>query len=70
MLSKKPILNAILTVILAAALVAVFNFVLSLVNKTTFMEEIGGPVNIIIDVVICLAAAVAGYIQAKSKAAK
>ena len=70
MLSKKPILNAILTFVVAAALVALFNFVLSLIHQTTFMAEIGSKADIIIDVVICLAAAVAGYFQAKSKVAK
>jgi hypothetical protein len=70
MLSKKPILNGILSFILGAALLALFYFVLSLINKTSFMEEIGSVGNIIIEVVVCIACGVAGYLQAKKKAAK
>jgi len=46
-----------------------FNFVMSLINGTSFTQELGRPADIIIDVVICIACGVAGYLQAK-KAAK
>ncbi|MBQ8109614.1 MAG: hypothetical protein IJ124_05580 [Clostridia bacterium] len=69
MLSKNPILNGILTCVLGAAGVALFNFVMSLIRKTSFMEEIGGRTDLIIDVVICIMCGVIGYMQAK-KAAK
>ncbi len=69
MLSKKPIVNAILSFVLGAAGLALFNFVMSLINGTSFKKEIGGTGNIIIDLVICAACGVAGYLQAK-KAAK
>ena len=69
MLSKKPIVNGILTCVLGAAGLALFNFVMSLINGTSFKQEIGRPVDIIIDVVICISCGVAGYLQAK-KAAK
>ena len=69
MLSKKPIVNGILCCVLGAAGLALFNFVMSLINGTSFSQEIGRPVDIIIDLVICAACGVAGYLQAK-KAAK
>jgi hypothetical protein len=69
MLSKKPIVNGILTCVLGAAGLALFNFVMSLINGTSFTQEIGRPADIIIDVVICISCGVAGYLQAK-KAAK
>ena len=69
MLSKKPIVNGILTCVLGAAGLALFNFVMSLIKGTSFTKEIGSPVEIIIDVVICISCGVAGYLQAK-KAAK
>ena len=69
MLSKKPIVNGILSCVLGAAGLALFNFVMSLINGTSFAQEIGRPVDIIIDLVICAACGVAGYLQAK-KAAK
>jgi VIT1/CCC1 family predicted Fe2+/Mn2+ transporter len=69
LLSKKPIVNAILSFVLGAAGLALFNFVMSLINGTSFKKEIGGTGNIIIDLVICAACGVAGYLQAK-KAAK
>ena len=69
MLSKKPIVNAILSFVLGAAGLALFNLVMSLINGTSFKKEIGGTVDIIIDLVICAACGVAGYLQAK-KAAK
>ena len=69
MLSKKPIVNGILSCVLGAAGVAVFNLIMSLINGTSFTQEIGRPVDIIIDVVICISCGVAGYLQAK-KAAK
>ena len=69
MLSKKPIVNGILTFVLGAAGVALFNFVMSLINGTSFTQELGRPVDIIIDVVICISCGIAGYLQAK-KAAK
>lgn len=69
MLSKKPIVNGILSCVLGAAGLALFNFVMSLINGTSFKKEIGGTGNIIIDLVICAACGVAGYLQAK-KAAK
>ena len=69
MLSKNPILNGILTCILGAALVGLFNLVMSLIRKTTFMEEIGSRADLVIDVVICIICGVIGYMQAK-KAAK
>ena len=69
MLSKNPILNGILTFILGAAGVALFNFVLSLIKKTSFMAEIGSRADLVIDVIICIVCGVLGYMQAK-KAAK
>ena len=69
MLSKKPIVNGILSCVLGAAGLALFNFVMSLINGTTFQQEIGRVGDIIIDAVICVACGVAGYLQAK-KAAK
>ena len=69
MLSKKPIVNGILSCVLGAAILALFNFVVSLIKGTSFTQEIGSPVEIIIDVVICISCGVAGYLQAK-KAAK
>ena len=69
MLSKKPIVNGILSCVLGAAGLALFNFVMSLINGTSFTQEIGRPVDIIIDVVICISCGVSGYLQAK-KAAK
>jgi len=69
MLSKKPIVNGILSCVLGAAGLALFNFVMSLIKGTSFTKEIGSPVEIIIDVVICISCGVAGYLQAK-KAAK
>ena len=69
MLSKKPIVNGILSCVLGAAGVAVFNLIMSLINGTSFKQEIGGTGDIIIDLVICAACGVAGYLQAK-KAAK
>ena len=69
MLSKKPIVNGILSCVLGAAILALFNFVMSLIKGTSFTQEIGSPVEIIIDVVICISCGVAGYLQAK-KAAK
>ena len=69
MLSKKPIVNGILSCVLGAAFLALFNFVMSLIKGTSFTQEIGSPVEIIIDVVICISCGVAGYLQAK-KAAK
>jgi len=69
MLSKKPIVNGILCCVLGAAGLALFNFVMSLIKGTSFAQEIGSPVEIIIDVVICISCGVAGYLQAK-KAAK
>ena len=65
MLSKKPIVNGILSCVLGAAGLALFNFVMSLINGTSFTKEIGSPVEIIIDVVICISCGVAGYLQAK-----
>ena len=52
MLSKKPIVNGILCCVLGAAGLALFNFVMSLINGTSFTQELGRPVDIIIDVVI------------------
>ena len=69
MLSKKPIVNGLLTCVLGAAGLALFNFVMSLINGTTFQQEIGRVGDIIIDAVICVSCGVAGYMQAK-KAAK
>lgn len=69
MLSKKPIVNGILSFVLGAAGVALFNLLMSLINGTSFKKEIGGTGDIIIDLVICAACGVAGYLQAK-KAAK
>ncbi len=69
MLSKNPILNGILTFILGAAGVALFNFVMSLIKKTSFMQEIGSRADLVIDVIICVVCGVLGYMQAK-KAAK
>ncbi len=69
MLSKNPILNGILTFVFGAAGVALFNFVMSLIRKTTFMQEIGGRAELIIDVIICIVCGILGYMQAK-KAAK
>lgn len=69
MLSKNPILNGILSFILGAAGVALFNFVMSLINKTSFMQEIGSRADLVIDVIICVVCGVLGYMQAK-KAAK
>ena len=69
MLSKKPIVNGILCCVLGAAGLALFNFVMSLINGTSFKAEIGSTGDIIIDLVICAACGVAGYLQAK-KAAK
>jgi hypothetical protein len=69
LLSKKPIVNAILSFFLGAAGLALFNLVMSLINGTSFKKEIGGTGDIIIDLVICAACGVAGYLQAK-KAAK
>jgi hypothetical protein len=69
MLSKNPILNGILTFIFGAAGVALFNFVLSLIKKTSFMQEIGSRADLVIDVIICVVCGVLGYMQAK-KAAK
>ncbi len=69
LLSKKPIVNGILSFVLGAAGLALFNFVLSLIKGTSFQEEIGRIGNIIIDVIICVSCGVAGYLQAK-KAAK
>ena len=70
MLSKNPILNSILTFILGAAGVALFNFVMSLINKTSFMQEIGGRADLIIDVIICIVCGVLGYMEAKKAAKK
>ncbi len=69
MLSKKPVVNGILSFVLGAAGLALFNLVMSLINGTSFMKEIGRTGDIIIDLVICAACGVAGYLQAK-KAAK
>ena len=69
MLSKKPIVNGILSCVLGAAGLALFNFVMSLINGTSFTQDIGRPADIIIEVVICMSCGVAGYLQAK-KAAK
>ena len=69
MLSKNPIVNGILTCVLGAAGLALFNFVMSLINGTSFQQEIGRAGDIIIDAVICVSCGVAGYMQAK-KAAK
>ena len=69
MLSKKPIVNGILSFVLGAAGVALFNLIMSLINGASFKKEIGGTGDIIIDLVICAACGVAGYLQAK-KAAK
>ena len=48
MLSKKPIVNAILSFVLGAAGLALFNLVMSLINGTSFKKEIGGTGDIII----------------------
>ena len=69
LLSKKPLVNSILSFVLGAAGLALFNLVMSLINGTSFKKEIGGTGDIIIDLVICAACGVAGYLQAK-KAAK
>ncbi len=76
MLSKKPIVNGILSCVLGAAGLALFNFVMSLINGTSFQQEIGSfqqeigrAGDIIIDAIVCVACGVAGYLQAK-KAAK
>ena len=69
MLSKNPILNGILTFIFGAAGVALFNCVMSLIKKTSFMAEIGSRADLVIDVIICIVCGVLGYMQAK-KAAK
>jgi hypothetical protein len=69
MLSKKPVVNGILTFVLGAAGLAVLNLVFGLIKGTSFKQEIGGTGDIIIDLVICAACGVAGYLQAK-KAAK
>ena len=69
MLSKKPIVNGLLTCVRGAVGLALFNFVMSLINGTSFTQELGRPADIIIDVVICISCGVAGYLQAK-KAAK
>jgi hypothetical protein len=69
MLSKKPIVNGILTCVLGAAGLALFNLVMSLINGTSFQQEIGRAGDIIIDAIVCVACGVAGYLQAK-KAAK
>ena len=68
MLSKKPIVNGILSCALGAAGLALFNLVLSLIKGTSFKQEIGGTGDIIIDVVICIACGVAGYLQATKSA--
>ena len=69
MLSKKPIVNGILSCVFGAAGLALFNFVMSLIKGTSFTQEIGRAGDIIIDLVICVACGVAGYLQAK-KASK
>ena len=69
MLSKNPIVNGLLTCVLGAAGLALFNFVMSLINGTSFQQEIGRAGDIIIDAIVCVACGVAGYLQAK-KAAK
>ncbi|MBR4333187.1 MAG: hypothetical protein IKP72_10960 [Clostridia bacterium] len=69
MLSKKPIVNGLLTCVLGAAGLALFNFVMSLINGTSFQQEIGRAGDIIIDAIVCVACGVVGYLQAK-KAAK
>ena len=69
MLSKEPIVNGILSFVLGAAGLALFNFIMSLIRGTSFKQEIGGTGDILIDVGICIACGVAGYLQAK-KAAK
>ena len=69
MLSKKPIVNGLLTCVLGAVGLALFNFVMSLINGTSFQQEIGRAGDIIIDAIVCVACGVAGYLQAK-KAAK
>ena len=69
MLSKKPVVNGILTFVLGAAGLALLNLVFGLIKGTSFKQEIGGTGDIIIDLVICAACGVAGYLQAK-KAAK
>ena len=69
MLSKNPIVNGILTCVLGAAGLALFNFVMSLINGTSFQQEIGRAGDIIIDAIVCVACGVAGYLQAK-KASK
>ena len=66
--SKKPIVNGILSCVLGAAGIALFNLVMSLINGTSFKKEIGGTGEIIIDLVICIACGVAGYLQAKKTA--
>lgn len=69
MLSKKPIVNGLLTCVLGAAGLALFNLVMSLINGTSFQQEIGRAGDIIIDAIVCVACGVAGYLQAK-KASK
>ncbi len=69
MLSQKPVVNGILSCVLGAAGLALFNLILSLIKGTSFKQEIGGTGDIIIDLVICAACGVAGYLQTK-KAAK
>ena len=69
MLSKKPIVNGLLTCVLGAAGLALFNLVMSLINGTSFQQEIGRAGDIIIDAIVCVACGVTGYLQAK-KASK
>ena len=68
MLSKKPVVNGILTFVLGAAGLALLNLVFGLIKGTSFKQEIGGTGDIIIDLVICAACGVAGYLQAKKDA--
>ena len=68
MLSKKPVVNGILTFVLGAAGLALLNLVFGLIKGTSFKQEIGGTGDIIIDLVICAACGVAGYLQAKKVA--
>lgn len=68
-IKKNPILMGILSGVGGGALLLAVEFVLSLINKRGFGEQLSDPVNIIIVVVGAIATGVSSFMKAKKEAA-
>ena len=69
-IKKSPILMAVLNVVGVSAGLLLVDFVLSLINKQSFVERISDPVSIIILIVGPIARDISGYLKAKKNGAE